>query len=190
MMADVADIILVDLTVDDEQGITQAARLLVDGFQRMAPGTWPDMDSALEEVHEALKPGKIARQARAADGTLLGWIGAQPQYDQIAWELHPLVVAPQQQGRGLGRRLVLDLETQLRARGCLTVFLGTDDEAGLTSLSGVDLYPDVLGKAARIENRKQHPYGFYQRLGYVIVGVIPDANGLGKPDILMAKRLE
>jgi hypothetical protein len=26
-------------------------------------------------------------------------------------------------------------------------------------------------------------------MGYTIVGVIPDANGLGKPDILMAKRI-
>ena len=25
------------------------------------------------------------------------------------------------------------------------------------------------------------------KIGYVIVGVIPDASGLGKPDILMAK---
>jgi aminoglycoside 6'-N-acetyltransferase I len=30
---------------------------------------------------------------------------------------------------------------------------------------------------------------FYQKLGYVIVGVIPDANGPGKPDIMMAKRV-
>jgi hypothetical protein len=28
---------------------------------------------------------------------------------------------------------------------------------------------------------------FYQRLGYTIVGVIPDANGPGKPDIVMTK---
>ena len=25
--------------------------------------------------------------------------------------------------------------------------------------------------------------------GYALVGVIPDANGLGKPDIMMAKRV-
>ncbi len=29
----------------------------------------------------------------------------------------------------------------------------------------------------------------YQKRGFVIVGVVPDANGLGKPDILMAKRI-
>jgi aminoglycoside 6'-N-acetyltransferase I len=30
---------------------------------------------------------------------------------------------------------------------------------------------------------------FYRKLGFVIVGVVPDANGPGKPDILMAKRV-
>jgi len=33
------------------------------------------------------------------------------------------------------------------------------------------------------------PFEFYQKCGFVIVGVVPDANGLGKPDILMAKRV-
>jgi hypothetical protein len=42
---------------------------------------------------------------------------------------------------------------------------------------------------ARIENRRGHPFEFYQKLGYAIVGVVPDANGWGKPDILMAKRV-
>ena len=34
-----------------------------------------------------------------------------------------------------------------------------------------------------------HPAGFYQRMGFEVVGLIPDANGPGKPDILMAKRV-
>ncbi len=77
----------------------------------------------------------------------------------------------------------------MRARGGITIFLGSDDEDGMTSLAGVDLYPDVAGHIASIRNLKRHPYQFYQKLGYTIVGVIPDANGPGKPDILMAKRI-
>ncbi len=44
-------------------------------------------------------------------------------------------------------------------------------------------------QAAAIRNPGGHPYEFYQKLGYVIVGVVPDANGFGKPDIYMAKSL-
>ena len=29
----------------------------------------------------------------------------------------------------------------------------------------------------------------FQKMGYKIVGVFPDANGIGKPDIWMAKRI-
>jgi aminoglycoside 6'-N-acetyltransferase I len=39
-----------------------------------------------------------------------------------------------------------------------------------------------------MKNLRGHPYGFYQKLGFSIVGVMPDANGFGKPDIYMAKR--
>ena len=42
---------------------------------------------------------------------------------------------------------------------------------------------------AEIKNLKGHPYEFYQKVGFVLVGVIPDANGPGKPDIVMAKRV-
>ena len=52
-----------------------------------------------------------------------------------------------------------------------------------------DLYPDIGGHIGRIQNLRGHPYEFYQKCGFVIVGVVPDANGYGKPDILLAKRV-
>jgi aminoglycoside 6'-N-acetyltransferase I len=58
-----------------------------------------------------------------------------------------------------------------------------------TTLSDIDLYADLPTHLASVRNLKQHPYEFYQRLGYTIVGVVPDANGIDKPDILMAKRV-
>ena len=82
-----------------------------------------------------------------------------------------------------------DLEIQVQAQGGLTLWLGTDDEDDGTTLSNVDLYPNVWEHIADIRNLKGHSYEFYQKLGFVIVGVLPDANGLGKPDIFMAKRL-
>jgi GNAT superfamily N-acetyltransferase len=93
------------------------------------------------------------------------------------------------QGKGIGRALVTALEERVRERGGLTMTLGTDDVTGQTTLSGASLLPDVWGHIARIQNLRRHPYEFYQKLGYAITGVVPDANGLGKPDILMAKSL-
>ena len=58
----------------------------------------------------------------------------------------------------------------------------------MTTLSGVDLYPHVLGHLANLENLRGHPYEFYAKLGFSIIGVMPDAKGWSKPDIYMAKR--
>ena len=79
-------------------------------------------------------------------------------------------------------------KTQGRCGG-ITLWLGTDDEMGQTTLSGVDLYPDVCAHIAAVRNLRGHPYEFYRKLGFAIVGVLPDANGPGKPDIYMAKRV-
>jgi hypothetical protein len=90
----------------------------------------------------------------------------------------------------VGRALVNDFEDQVRFRGGSTIYLGTDDENNRTSLGGVDLYLDPLGAAARIQNLGRHPFEFYRKMGFAIVGVLPDANGFGKPDIFMAKRVQ
>lgn len=181
---------IVDLVAGDADAAEQAARLLVEEFRASWPDAWPDLAAARAEVAEALAAGdRIERIAVDPDGTVLGWIGGIEMYDGRVWELHPLVVRGDRQGRGIGRALVADLEARVRERGGLTVYIGTDDEAGLTSLGGVDVYPDVWAHLRDIRNLRGHPFGFYARQGYAIVGVVPDANGFGKPDIMMAKRV-
>ncbi len=180
---------IIDLIAEALALVEQTAQLLVDGFREISPDSWPTLEKALETVHESLDSDRISRVALDAQGNVVGWIGGLPEYDGLVWELHPLVVRPDQQRQGIGRTLVADLEVQVAARGGLTIMLGTDDEMGMTSLSGIDLYADLPGAIANIRNLRNHPYEFYQKLGFVIVGVIPDANGPGKPDILMAKRV-
>jgi aminoglycoside 6'-N-acetyltransferase I len=179
---------IADLRTDDAAAIEQAAQALVDEFREHSPTSWPDLAAARAEVLGALEPGKVCRVARDVDGAVLGWVGGQPSYARV-WELHPLVVRSSAQRRGIGRALVADLEVLVRARGGLTLMLGSDDEDAMTTLSGVELYPNIWSHVATIRNLRGHPFEFYQKCGFVIIGVVPDANGYGKPDILMAKRV-
>lgn len=180
---------IIDLSRNNESHVQEAAALLVAGFAEHWPDAWPTLDEALNDVRELLADDAyICRAAVAEDGTLLGWIGGLYEY-ALVWELHPLVVRNDQQGRGIGRALVADLETQVAARGGMTIRLGSDDQDDMTTLSGVDLYDNLPERLATIRNLKGHPYSFYEKCGYTIVGVIPDANGYGKPDITMAKRI-
>ena len=145
-------------------------------------------DCATEEIDECLGRERVAIMA-VKDGRLVGFVGAGPHYDGNVWELHPLVVKAEYQFQGIGTKLVEALEKECRLRGGITIYLGTDDEFEETTLGGVDLYDDTYEKMANIKNLKNHPYEFYQKNGYKIVGIVPDANGVGKPDIMMAKRI-
>ncbi|HYJ80757.1 MAG TPA: GNAT family N-acetyltransferase [Longimicrobiaceae bacterium] len=165
------------------------AELLVEGFREMAPEAWPDLASAAGEVTEAFAPDRTCRVAVDGDGSVLGWIGALPMYDGNVWELHPLVVDAARRQQGIGRALVADLEERAREAGAVTMYLGSDDVAGMTSLGGVDLFPGALERLREIRSLRGHPFEFYRRCGYEVVGVLPDANGPGKPDIFMAKSL-
>lgn len=180
---------IADLQSEDEATIRQVAALLVEGFAANWPEAWPDEEAAVEEVRESFAGDRISRVALAGDKSVLGWIGGISTYGGHVWELHPLVVRISSQGRGIGRALVEDFEKRVKERGGLTILLGSDDENHQTTLSEVNLFSDVCKQVTTIRNLKKHPYEFYQKLGYVIVGVVPDANGLGKPDILLAKSM-
>jgi aminoglycoside 6'-N-acetyltransferase I len=181
---------IVDLRAADEERIQAVAALLVAAFAEHWPEAWPDLASAVAEVRESFAADRISRVALGAGDAVLGWIGGISEYDGNVWELHPLVVRPDSQRQGIGRALVADLEARVRERGGLTISLGSDDEDNMTTLAGVDLYPDPWLHIRQIRNLRGHPYEFYQKLGYTITGVVPDANGIGKPDIIMAKRVQ
>jgi len=160
----------------------QAEKLLRDAF----PEAYEK--SAEIEVSNILSEERVAIKA-VYEEELIGFTGAIPQYGITGWELHPLVVAEEYRGRGIGEKLVSFLEKEVIHRGGITIYLGTDDEDGSTSLSNTDLFEDTFKKIEEIRNLNHHPFEFYKKIGYSIVGVIPDANGIGKPDIWMAKRI-
>lgn len=178
---------IANLNAGDTYQVEQAAQLLVDGFAEHWPDAWPTLADALEAVTEMLAEDRICRVMLDVESHVLGWIGGIPEYDGNVWELHPMVVRADLRGQGLGRVLIADFEAQVRQRGGLTIMLGTDDEDSMTSLAHVNQYDNLPAKIASIRNLHQHPYEFYQKCGFQIIGVIPDANGRGKPDILMAK---
>lgn len=173
------------LTADQH---AEAARILREALAALPSGYQTPGEA---EAEVALRRSQDDWLGYAAlDGErLVGWIGAIKTYDH-GWELHPLVVAPDSQRSGVGSALLGALETRARHDGVLTLFLGSDDDYGGTSLFGRDLWSDVPGHAAAVQaTARGHALTFYRRHGYEIVGLLPDVNGAGRPDILLAKRL-
>lgn len=167
---------------ENQDYIQQAAALLAEGF----PHSYSEQPE--KEMMRLLDVKRIAIVA-IDDNRVVGFIGAIPKYGVTAWELHPLVVQKNCQSKGVGTLLVKALEAAVAEKGAITLYLGTDDEFDQTSLSNTDLYVDTWTKVEQVSNFKKHPFEFYQKVGYKIVGIIPDANGVGKPDIWMAKRV-
>jgi aminoglycoside 6'-N-acetyltransferase I len=176
-----------DLERSDVPRIEATAGLLHAVFSPQ--GAWTTIVEARQEVIDSLGADRISRVAVDIDGGVLGWIGAIRQYDGLVWELHPIVVADSERRRGIGRALVLDLEKILAARGALTLWAGADDLSGETSLGEIDLYAELPSALNRVKSWGNHPLPFYRSLGFQVIGVMPDANGAGRPDIFLGKRL-
>jgi aminoglycoside 6'-N-acetyltransferase I len=172
----------------DAAWLDPTAQLLFDAFRNRSE-EWQDLESARREVLASLDGDRISRVFIDDSGAARGWIGAIPAYAGRVWEIHPLVVAQSHRGRGIGRALVQDLERLAAAHGVLTLWAGSDDEHGETTMSGVDLYADIPAALAGIRSLRWHPCEFYLRVGFRVAGVLPDANGRGKPDIFLAKRV-
>lgn len=163
------------------------AELAFEAGSQISAQWLPTLAHAREEVDEALAPGRHARVARTPEGAIAGWIAWFHTYGYV-WEIHPLVVAPRMQGRGVGARLVAAAEGAIAGAGARVIVVGTSDEVRGTSASAADLYADPAGALRRFTAERSHPAGFWLRMGYTLVGFTPDAEGPGMPSIHFAKR--
>ncbi len=190
-MSQAENLRLIDIQAADDGQLKACAEILVAALAHH-PSAWKTEEDAIEEIASFFT--EVERLAFAAlDGAdVVGWIGAIKHTKQL-WELHPLVVAPARQGQGAGSLLLSALERRARNDGALTLWLGSDDDFGGTSIFGTDPFPDILAAAARIEALEdapaRHPIGFYRKRGFTVAGLFPDATGPGRHDILLAKRL-
>lgn len=180
---------VISLRSEDTSLIQQLAPMVHDAFVEHALGWLPTVEAAREELIESLQPNRVSRVMINSRNRPVGWIGAIRQHSGRVWEIHPLMVTKSEQGKGYGRALVNDIEQLARNAGVFTLWAGTSDQTNATSLSGVDLYQDVTGAIANVRNIKRHVYEFWVNAGFKIVGVMPDAEGMGKPGIHLAKRL-
>lgn len=175
---------IVNMNQLNENQINQAAQILTDSL----PKGWETFQDAMDEIEERLIP-KNTLLVAIEYNEVLGWGGIlAPSYDGNVFELHPLAVRQDKRNQGIGKQLVIALEDEARNQGGKTIHLGADDEDNETSFSSADLYDDLPSKINNFE-AGTHQAGFYFKLGYKIIGVMPDANGMGKPDIYFGKRL-
>lgn len=175
----------------DTQLLDKLARLTYDSARSHNPSWLPTLQDATETVQEALAPGTVCRVLMSDDEVPIGWIAANPQGHGV-WELHPLLIAPAHQRRGHGRTLVSEIEKLALAEGARTMILSTADAVRATTLGGIDLFVNPLAALAGIDvtdPKAGHAYQFWVKVGYSLVGVLPDAEGPGIPSIQCAKLL-
>jgi len=181
----VANMKIISMTQLSETQIIQAAQILTDSI----PIGWPTLQHALDEIYTLMIPENTLLAA-VEDDVVVGLGGILPAYNGNVFELHPLAVRSDKRRQGIGRAIVTALEEEAKKRGGLTIYCGADDErdGGETSFANADLFDDLPEKIKNF-SPGTHQSGFYMKLGYKIIGVMPAANGKGKPDIFLGKRL-
>jgi aminoglycoside 6'-N-acetyltransferase I len=173
---------------ESKEIMEQAAKILLETFPEA--NMWPDLDEekALEIVEESISDENISIGIKI-NNQLIGWVGLLPMYEKT-WELHPMALLPKFQGKGYGKILLNELEKIAQEKGIIGIFAGSDDETNKTSLSEKEITGDnIFEEIKNIINHKNHPYEFYVKCGYSIIGIVPNANGKNKPDILLWKNI-
>lgn len=179
---------ILDVRTQNSRFIEQLATLTYEASRVHAPNWLPTIEAAREEVTDSLQSDRQSWALVDRSHEPLGWIGVIREGTRV-WEIHPIAVRTSDQGKGYGRRLIEHVEGLAHARGILTLFASTSDETGATSLSGVDLYENPVASMATARWHASHACEFWRRVGFHLVGVLPDAEGLGKPSIHFAKKV-
>lgn len=171
---------------ESEHTIDQAAEVLLKTFS--GSGMWVSLDEneAAETVKECTADYNICIGIKIGN-QLIGWAGLRPMYKKT-WELHPVAILPEFQNMGYGKVLLGEIEKRAREKSIIGIVAGSDDETGITSLSRKEITEEnILDEIKNIKNLNKHPYEFYKKCGFFITGIIPNANGYGKPDIYLWK---
>lgn len=181
----------------DELQLQEAATL---AFAAMEPvsSAWPTFDACLGDLLDATRrEDSLLLAAATPDGRLCGLLSAFPAYVGQILRLDLIAVAPDLQRRGVGSALLGSLQIAARARGFHSVLTSYPDEAGRTPLAGRNLYPSPLASLSEFDRTAadsplsaDSPLAFFLRSGFALTGVVPDAHGAGRPELLLARRLD
>lgn len=147
-----------------------------------------DITQALADVVQ-FAPEDRSLIARDSDGVPIGWLRVEHFRGQASAEIKLIAVAPDRRRQGIGRTLVMAAEERMRGAGCVTMLATAGDTRGRTSLYGLDVTEDAPGLLADFHCHADHPAGFFLRVGYRLVGILPDAYGPGKHDLTLARRI-
>lgn len=172
------------LNLSAEQ-LNQAATILSDSL----PLGWSTPTLAFTDITKLLTP-KNTLLAFLDNDIVIGFGGITPIYNGNVFELHPLAIKSTHRKIGIGTKIVHALESAAKSQGGLTIWLGADDDLTPTETSFGDTnlfinFPKQLSEFTP----NFHQTAFYLKLGYTIMGALPNANGKGKPDIFLAKSL-
>jgi len=130
-----------------------------------------EIEIAVELVEERLARGLVASGYHFlfgnSGGPALGYACYGPiPLTAASWDLYWIAVAKAAQGRGVGRRLLAEVERRVAALG------------------GRQIYIDTSGRADYARSR-----AFYEKAGYRLAANLPDFYAPGDAKLVFAKKL-